>query len=139
MNFKSSKKQEPQGFQMTPMLDVIFLLLCFFVTASVFSQWEYQVDIQLPTAKTGISPDRLPGEIIVNLDSEGVITVNDRVLSREQLLERLKILSSNFQGHPVVLRSDMRTPYEHVIGIIDMCRQADIDNISFATEMSEEK
>ena len=129
----------PQGspFQMTSMLDVIFLLLCFFIASSIYSQWELQVDIQLPTATTCVQPNRLPGQIIVNLDREGVVTVNERVLDSEQLLARMRLLSANFPGHPVVLRSDAQTPYEKVLHVIDLCRQADIDNISFATQFPE--
>ena len=127
-------RQRRNAFQMTSMLDVIFLLLCFFIASSIYSQWELQVDIQLPAASTGQQPNRLPGQIIVNLDREGVITVNERVLEPDQLLARMRLLSENFPGHPVVLRSDAQTPYEKVLRVIDLCRQADVDNISFATQ-----
>ena len=130
-------RQSQHTFQMTSMLDVIFLLLCFFIASSIYSQWELQVDIQLPTAQTGKQPNRLPGQIIINLDREGVITVNERILSPEELLSRMALLSKHFPGHPVVLRSDAKTPYENVLRVIDLCRQADIDNISFATQFPE--
>ena len=52
MDFRARKTALPQ-FQMTAMMDVVFLLLCFFVTSSVFSQWEYEVDLTLPTARSG--------------------------------------------------------------------------------------
>jgi len=136
MNFTPSNKPELPGFQMTPMIDVVFLLLCFFVTTAVYSQWEYEVDIQLPTAQTGKMPERLPGEIIVNLDADGTMRVSGKVLAADQLLAKLRMLAANFPGDPVILRSDLRTPYEHVVAVIDLCRQADIDNISFATEMA---
>ena len=132
-------RQPQNAFQMTSMLDVIFLLLCFFIASSIYSQWELQVDIQLPTAQTGKQPNRLPGQIIINLDREGVVTVNERVLSSEELLDRMRLLSANFPGHPVVLRSDAQTPYEKVVHVIDLCRQADIDNISFATQFPESR
>jgi len=48
VNFRARLKPDPVGFQMTPMIDVVFLLLCFFVTSQVFSQWEAEVDITLP-------------------------------------------------------------------------------------------
>ncbi len=130
-------RQPQNAFQMTSMLDVIFLLLCFFIASSIYSQWELQVYIHLPTAKTGKQPNRLPGQIIINLDREGVVTVNERVLSSDELLDRMRLLSANFPGHPVVLRSDAQTPYEKVVHVIDLCRQADIDNISFATQFPE--
>ena len=132
-------RQPQNAFQMTSMLDVIFLLLCFFIASSIYSQWELQVDIQLPTAQTGKQPNRLPGQIIINLDREGIVTVNERVLSSDELLDRMRLLSANFPGHPVVLRSDAQTPYEKVVHVIDLCRQADIDNISFATQFPESR
>ncbi len=137
MNFSPVHPQELPGFQITPMMDVVFLLLSFFVASAVYSQWEYEIDIQLPTARTGMPSSRLPGEIIVNLAEDGRLTVNERVLTPPQLLERFRLLAANFPGHPVVLRSDERTPYAHVLQVIDLCRQADIDNISFATQRTE--
>ena len=61
MKFTSQKPELP-GFQITPMLDVVFLLLCFFVTTSVFSRRESEISVKLPTAETGSLPESLPGE-----------------------------------------------------------------------------
>ena len=78
MNFRKRKKSALPAFQLTAMMDVIFLLLCFFITTSVFSQWEYEVSITLPTAKSDKIPERLPGEIILNIDVDGKITLNQQ-------------------------------------------------------------
>lgn len=133
MNFRMKIKPEPVGFQMTPMIDVVFLLLCFFVASQVFSQWEAEIDITLPTARTSEVPQRLPGEIIVNIVQSGETMVNGRVLDEAALAGMLKRLSELFPGQPVLLRADKATAYEHVIRVLDLCRQADIWNISFAT------
>ena len=126
---------ELPGFQITPMLDVVFLLLCFFVTASVFSQWENEIDIQLPTADAAAAPDdRLPGEIIVNVAKDGTASVNGREGSLEELGVKFRLLSQSFPGHPVVLRVDRDTRYEAVMGVLDACAKNDVWNISFATE-----
>lgn len=137
MNLFPAQRTHGNGFQMTSMLDVIFLLLCFFIASSIYSQWELQVDIQLPAASTGKQPNRLPGQIIININKQGAITVNERALSSDELLTRLQILSKNFPGNPVILRSDAQTPYEKVLHVIDLCRKADIANIAFATEFPE--
>lgn len=132
MKFTSQKPALP-GFQITPMLDVVFLLLCFFVATSVYSQWESAVDVQLPTAQTGDVPDRLPGEIIINVSESGEIRVNERVLDPDELLRRCRILAKNFPGNPVVVRADKRTAYDNVMRVIDICRKADIYAIRFST------
>ena len=132
MKFTSQKPALP-GFQITPMLDVVFLLLCFFVATSVYSQWESAMDIQLPTADTSGVPDRLPGEIIVNVDESGAIRVNERVLSPDELLRRCRLLAKQFPGHPIVVRGDKRTSYDNIMRVIDICRKADIYAIRFST------
>ena len=116
------------------MLDVIFLLLCFFVTVSVFSQWESEISIQLPTAATGEQPERLPGEIIVNLAKDGTIRVNGTSLTLDDLQSRLAKISKFYPGQPVIIRADRDTKYESLVAVIDSCRAADVWNFSLATE-----
>ena len=89
MKFKRGTRSRPAALALTSMLDVIYLLLCFFVTASVFSQWESEISIQLPSAATGEQPSRLPGEIIVNLAKDGAVSVNGRKLTLGDLESRL--------------------------------------------------
>ena len=137
MKFTKESNELP-SFQITPMIDVVFLLLTFFVSTSIFSQWETELDIQLPTADSGVVPDRLPGEIIINLDQEGVITVNQHALTPEDLLDKCQRLVKLYPGHPVVIRSDKATRYEHLVAVIDTCRKAGIGNLSFATAMTDE-
>ena len=137
MNFRARLKPDPVGFQMTPMIDVVFLLLCFFVTSQVFSQWEAEIDITLPTARTSEMPQRLPGEIIINILRNGDTVVNGRTLDAAALAGMLQRLADMFPGQPVLLRGDKAAAYEHVIGVLDLCRQADIWNISFATGLPE--
>lgn len=138
MNFHRQAGQRLPEVQFTSMIDIVFLLLCFFITTSVFSQWEYEVDIVLPTAQSGKMPDRLPGEVIINLARDGRIVINQQVLTPGQLKDRLDRLARFFPGQPVVLRADKQTEYADVIRVIDLCRQSDIWNISFATSGDEE-
>ncbi len=139
MRFLNRKGQALPEFQFTAMIDVVFLLLCFFITTSVFSQWEMEVDIVLPSAQSSTMPDRLPGEVIVNLSKDGVITINQQTFDKEQLKDRLTRLVKLFPGQPVIIRADKDATTERLIAIVDICRQADIWNISFATSGDETK
>ncbi len=138
MNFRSRSKPVSAGFQLAPMIDIMFLLLCFFISAQIYAQWETEIDITLPTAKTGDIPDRLPSEIIINIRQDGATVVNQRELDREGLAALLKRIVELYPGQPVLIRADLQTPYEHVIRTLDMCRKVDIWNISFATRAEEE-
>ncbi len=138
MNFRSKNKQVSTGFQLAPMIDIMFLLLCFFIAEQIYAQWESEIDIKLPTAETGEVPDRLPSEIIVNVRSNGTMVVNQREFDHSGLSDLLERIVDLYPGQPVLIRADKKTDYEHVIGILDICRKVDIWNISFATSTAEE-
>jgi biopolymer transport protein ExbD len=138
MNFRGRLPNEPVGFQIAPMIDVVFLLLCFFVTSQVFTQWEAEIDITLPTAKTAKIDARLPGEIILNLTRTGEVIVSGRTLTTDELLAMLQRLAGYYPGQPVIIRADRQTAYEHLVRVLDLCRQSDIWNVSYATLQSEE-
>ena len=133
MKFRRAGAAQEPGFQIAPMIDVVFLLLCFFVTTQIFSQWETEMDVKLPTAETGRVPGRLPGEVIINILQEGNVVVNRQFLDDEALSLLLRRVVQIFPGQPVLIRADRGTAYDHVIRVLDLCRQSDIWNISFAT------
>ena len=137
MNFRKTTRSALPTFQMTSMMDIIFLILFFFITTSVYSQWENEVTISLPTAQSGKVPSRLPGEIIINVAKDGRVSVNQQDLTLDALKTRLDRLARYFPGQPVVLRADKETRYESLMKVIDTCRKADIWNFSMAT--NEEK
>ena len=134
MKFKVEQKSRAPGIALTSMLDVIFLLLCFFVTVSVFSQWESEISIKLPASKTSEQPERLPGEIIVNLTKEGVVKVNGAAMPLPELKARLAKIAKFYPGQPVIIRADRETRYEALVNVMDTCREADVWNFSLATE-----
>ena len=137
MRFSQRNRSKAPALALTSMLDVIFLLLCFFVTVSVFSQWESEISIKLPNAKTAEAPERLPGEIIVNLAKDGAISVNSVGLSLEELGARLAKVAKFYPGQPVIIRADREVRYETLVKLIDTCRASDIWNFSLATEGGE--
>lgn len=139
MNFTPKRKPKAPTVALTSMLDVIFLLLCFFVTASVYSQWESEISIQLPNATTGEDPDRLPGEIIANIAKDGTVRVNGAELTLEDLGSRLKKIAKFYPGQAVIVRADRETSYDALVKVIDVCRGAGVWNFSLATANEETK
>ncbi len=137
MKFSPKTRAKPAAFALTSMLDVIFLLLCFFVTASVFSQWESEISIQLPSAKTSDEPDRLPGEIIANVARDGSVRVNGTSLTLSELTSRLAKIAKYYPGQAVIVRADKDARYESLVDVIDACRAAGVWNFSLATSHEE--
>lgn len=133
MKIRVEHASKAPALALTSMLDVIFLLLCFFVTVSVFSQWESEISIKLPSAKTADEPDRLPGEIIANVAKDGSVRVNGAELTLTQLGEKLERIAKFYSGQAVIIRADKETPYEYLVNVIDTCRGAGVWNFSLAT------
>ncbi len=133
MKFAVERKSRAPVLALTSMLDVIFLLLCFFVTASVYSQWESEINIQLPTATSAEEPDRLPGEIVANVAKDGTVRVNGADVSLMQLHDRLAKIARYYPGQAVIIRADRETSYEALVAVIDACRGAGVWNFSLAT------
>ncbi len=137
MKFAVKTRSKPAAMALTSMLDVIFLLLCFFVTVSVYSQWESEISIQLPTATTADDPDRLPGEIIANVAKDGSVRVNGATIALPDLGARLAKIARYYPGQAVIIRADRETSYDSLVKVIDVCRGAGVWNFSLATSNEE--
>ena len=137
MKFSAKSRPRPASLALTSMLDVIFLLLCFFVTASVYSQWESEISIKLPSASNSDEPFRLPGEIIANVAKDGSVRVNGADLTLEELGARLSKIAKFYPDQPVIVRADRDARYESLVKVIDACRGAGVWNFSLATSNEE--
>jgi len=132
MNFRKNNQEQSIGFQMAPMVDIIFLLLIFFIAAAVYSQWEAKLEIKVPTSETAEHRPRFPGEAIINIDSSGNFFLNSVRYSPERLKVILRKLSKTYPDQPIVIRADKKTPYSYLVQLLDICAETDIANISFA-------
>ena len=132
MNFRK-RFQNPQfGFQMAPMVDIMFILLIHFMAATIFAQWEHLMGISLPTADSGIRAVR-HRELIINLDENGVIFINSIEKTPAELERILEQVADVFREQPVIIRADRKTHHEKVVAVLDICRRVDIRNVAFAT------
>ena len=133
MNFRKNLVPPPVGFQMAPLIDIVFISLIFFMTSSVVARWETKMEITVPTADSGVRAAREAGEIIINLDADGRIFIHTVEMSLDRLTGLLVKVATEYKDQPVIIRADGRTRHEHVIAVLDVCRKVDIWNVSFAT------
>jgi biopolymer transport protein ExbD len=122
------------GIQLAPMIDILLLLLCFFIISWQFSQSETELNVAVPTAQEGAEPERMRGEIIINVLAEGLIRVEGVTVDRQQLFEKLSKIAKQYESQPVRIRGDGDVPYQRIVEVIDTCQKAGIWNISFATQ-----
>ena len=119
------------------MVDILLVLLGFFMLTWSFSRQERELDVQMPSAREAKEQRRSVGEVIVNVKSDGTLVMNRRTMSGEELLTALKRVSSLYPDQAVVLRGDRRVDYGNIVRTLDLCRQANIWNVAFATAGSD--
>lgn len=138
---KFQKPAPPQaGIPLAPMIDVVFLLLIFFIVTWKFSRDEVDLNVSVPTSQQGETDQRPLGEIIVNVRAGGIITIDGMTLTDDELQSKLKSIGEAFQDEqtgksrqPVRIRGSANVEYQRIVEVIDLCQKAGIWNISFST------
>ncbi len=138
MRFRKHQQLEGLGIQIAPLVDVLILLLAFFVISWKFSRFETQIDISLPAAEKGQSLDRAYNEIIVNVHKDGRVVVDSAEYDEPKLLSRLQPIAKINPNVAVIVRGDRTTPYEHIVNVLDTCKKAGVWNVYFMTVRPEQ-
>jgi biopolymer transport protein ExbD len=125
---------EPAAFQLAPMIDIVFLLLIFFIVTWQFSRSEMDLKVKVPTSTEGQEPHRNYNEIIINVRDSGEMLVDGENLTEEQLFAKLKVISRVNENQPVRLRADADASWQTMVEVIDIVERGGIWNISFATQ-----
>jgi biopolymer transport protein ExbD len=137
MNFRTHVQPERVVFQIAPMVDILLFLLVFFMLTWNFSRNEAELDVKVPAAREGKENRRPAGEVILNVKRDGVIVMNRKVMSPEEITATLSRISKLYPDQPVVLRGDENVDYRYVVDVLDICRAANIWNVAFATSKPE--
>ena len=133
MNFRRRAKPEVFGFQIAPMVDILLVLLVFFIVTWNFSLSENELDVKIPSASKAKEPKAYVGQVVVNVKVDGGIVMNRKPFTPEDLRAKLKDLSTIYPDQAVILRGDKDTKYDKIVGVLDICRAANIWNVAFAT------
>ncbi len=120
--------------QLAPMIDIVFLLLIFFIVTWQFSRSETELNVSVPTAEEGSELNRPKGEIIINVLADNTIRVEGFTVDLAQLHDKLAAIARQFENQPVRIRGDGKVAYQRIVEVIDTCQKAGIWNISFATQ-----
>lgn len=133
MKFRRRAKPEIFGFQIAPMVDILLVLLVFFIVTWNFALSENELDVKIPSASKAQVQRPYVGQVVVNVRADGTIVFQRKPISGEDLLKKLQELSKLFPDQAVILRGDQKVDYKHIVEVLDLCRTANIWNVAFAT------
>lgn len=133
MNLKPDRREEID-LNLTPLIDVVFLLLIFFMVSTTFQKTS-KLKIDLPEASNKAS-QQVNKKIVIGIDVKGRYYINERQLVNTQLktlkLALLKISGDN-KDIAIVLRADAKTPHQSVVTAMDAASQVGLTRLSIST------
>ncbi|MGQ0634607.1 MAG: ExbD/TolR family protein [Planctomycetaceae bacterium] len=136
MPLKVASADEPT-LNLTPMIDVVFNLLIFFMVGTRFADLEREFDVQLPQVVDAQPLTAPPDEIVVNVFSDGRIVVGQQAVSLSELESRLREARGRYAEQAVLVRGDGHGIYQHVMDVLAVCHRVQIANFSLATQLKE--
>ena len=121
------------------LIDCIFFLLMFFMVATSFKQQNVQrqtkdIPIVLPTASATLTAgDVAKAPLVIGIDARGGLYVDNARTTLQALHDRLRDEAARSPGRPVRIDGDRRTPYQHIVHVLDLCQFAGLTQVSMHT------
>ena len=134
MRLPQQHRRREVGFNMTPMIDVVFLLIIFFLVSSHLAKRESQLELPLPSAISGEKRTATEGpRVTVNVLPDGKIILAGRSVLGEQLVSLFqRAIQDDGRDVEVVVRTDRHVAFKYVEPIMLSCVRAGIWNVTFA-------
>lgn len=126
MRIRSRSLEPAVGMEMTPFIDVVFLLLIFFLVATTFQRAERQLQIALPIAAAAGPLSSALREIVINVNAQGQLFVSSRPVSTDELRALVEQAVSGNANQKVTVRGDRHAAYGHIVKALDVCKAAGV-------------
>lgn len=122
------KKSDALGMlNMTPIIDIVFQLLIFFLVATRFAQEERELEVSLPHASEAQPLIAEVKELIVNVDKDGRFFIDGRFRDAPELESILaQAVASNPASQSVIIRADKHVEFEPVVRVMDLCNKTNV-------------
>lgn len=136
MPLKTHQPEEP-ALNLTPMIDIVLLLVIFFMVGTQFTEAERQYEINLPTVSVAPPVTALPDEIVVNVTKDGTVLVKNETVNLDALRETLGAAHERYADQSVVIRGDGEVDYQRVMDVMNLCQQVNITRVQLALRLRE--
>ncbi|MEY3205492.1 MAG: hypothetical protein RLZZ21_1823 [Planctomycetota bacterium] len=129
MSVTINKGRFAGGLEMTPMIDIVFLLMIFFLVASKLDEDDRSIEVMLPQASAAKPLTSRPREFVINIDRDGNYFAGARPVRLDDLRQLLRqSAADNPSRQTVILRADENALHKFVVAAMDACVQAGIDD-----------
>lgn len=134
MSVRIRKGNALEVLNLTPLIDVVFQLLIFFLVATEFAREDKEIELPLPDASMAM-PMNAVAATYLNVDRDGRYLMSGRVMDPSEVELTLKrLVQTNPVSQKVIINADKRTSFEAVVKAIDMCKKAHVADYTIGTE-----
>ena len=137
MKFRRRAQPQVMGFQIAPMVDVLLVLLCFFILTWNFARKEMELSVKVPTAEHGEEPVLDVNQTVLNLKADGSLVMNTKPITYDELGDKMAALAHINPDYAIILRGDESVQYRYVAKVLDVCRGSGIWNVAFPVSKPE--
>lgn len=128
---------EMPAINLTSMIDVLFLLIIFFMVATKFDEMDREIQVAVPqVAQAGNDPPR-KAPLVVTVKADGQLDLDGKVVTEEELAKRLAKARTPLTEPTVVIHGDAKCAFQHVASALGACRQAGISELGITVRIAD--
>ena len=135
MPLKTHSDDQP-SLNLTPMIDVVFLLIIFFMVGTKFTELERQIGLQIPEVTDGGPLTAAPEKRVVNVYRDGQITLDRQPVTLEELTTELVNARSQYSELGVLVRGDAASAFQRVAEVLNSCKKAGIAELGISVKLA---
>ncbi|QDU93365.1 ExbD/TolR family protein [Lignipirellula cremea] len=135
MPLKTQWEEQP-SLNLTPMIDIVFLLIIFFMVGTKFTELERSMQLEVPQVSEAGALAPAPKKQVINIYRDGRIALNNDVLTLEELEARLTQARASYSELGVIVRGDGDGSFQNVATVLGACRKAGVSDMGIAVRIA---
>lgn len=132
-----TRRNKMPAIMLSPMIDMMFLLLIFFIVSTMQMTELKTIPVKLPVATESVIQNT--AKFTVTIKDDGAYWLQDKVISRQDLINKAREEQKKDEKFHVVIRADENVQYKAVIGLLDSFKKAGVSRVGLATEKDAKK
>ena len=132
----STQRDEQPQLNMTPMIDIVFLIIIFFMVGTKFTELERKIGLQVPEVSDVAAMTPAPEKRVVNVYRDGQITLDRQEVSLLELVSRLSAARGQYQELGVLVRGDAESSFQQVAEVLSACKRAGIAEMGISVRIA---
>lgn len=138
MPIKTHHDEQPT-LNLTPMIDIVFLLIIFFMVGTKFTELERKLHLEVPSVSDTPNLSAAPEKKVVNVYRNGQVELDKQPVTLEELTTRLAAARSQYRDLGVLIRGDGATSYQAVASVLAACKRAGVTKVGASVRVADNK